>query len=357
MNGIVISQQSSVLLALVQQQNEVYLDQFVGEEEGLRECIALLYGAEVELNIGNIGIVLKFSVLYEIREMFELVIGWVDNNVCEENLGELINHVLKIEKVMCSQLDDLLDSLYAKLRQFIDNDLKCDLVKLAKDWKIADKKGFINFLIDKDSLHFTVLTSLVEGDSDIKLVIDRLEAKAILLSMDNHGDEALDLLDKMGDKVESLETSKRVMKFQKAYYRCEKNVPQQHDGISDEPQLTEIVGTLSLNADKAVPEEPSSSSLGREGPDGSQHDDKGDWEEVDAAVEYFYPARGGLRPKGGGLGGYAKRGFNRKEAGSGRADREDFQEGDRPPRRRRFHNRDRRSTATESKIKRVLRLD
>ena len=226
MNGIVISQQSSVLLALVQQQNEVYLDQFVGEEEGVRECIALLYGAEVELNIGNIGTVLKFSVLHEIQEMFQLAIRWVGRNVCEENLGKLLNHALLIETLGKEKVLKIED-VFFELFNFIKNHVKDDLLKLAKDWKIINRKCLIFFLIHPHILDFTLplLTVLIEGDSDIQEMSVHLERELEHgnISLNAHGDKALDLLDKMSNKVESLETSKRVMKLQKAYCRSEKN--------------------------------------------------------------------------------------------------------------------------------------
>ena len=229
MNGIVISQQSSVLLALVQQQNEVYLDQFVGEEEGVKECIALLYGAEVELNIGNIGTVLKFSVLHEIQEMFQLAIRWVGRNVCEETLGELLNHALLIETLGKEKVLKIED-VFFELFNFIKNHVKHDLLKLAKDWKIINRKCLIFFLIHPHILDFTlpVLSLLIEGDSDIQEIIVNLERELEHgnISLSAHEDKALDLLDKMSDKVKSLETSKRVMKLQKTYCRSKKKAHQ-----------------------------------------------------------------------------------------------------------------------------------
>jgi len=50
-NGYIISQKSSVLEELVCSQNEIFLDEFVGEEDGIQHCIELLYGGTVELSL------------------------------------------------------------------------------------------------------------------------------------------------------------------------------------------------------------------------------------------------------------------------------------------------------------------
>ena len=43
-----------------------------GETEGIQDVVEMLYGGEVELNERNYKTVLKFSVVYNVQEMYKL---------------------------------------------------------------------------------------------------------------------------------------------------------------------------------------------------------------------------------------------------------------------------------------------
>ena len=47
-------------------QPELYLDQFIGEIEGIYDVVEVLYGGDVELSEGNYQTLLKFSIVYEL---------------------------------------------------------------------------------------------------------------------------------------------------------------------------------------------------------------------------------------------------------------------------------------------------
>ena len=221
MNGIVISQQSSVLLDLAQKQNEIYFDQFVGEEKAFRECIELLYGGEIDINMTSIGTILKFAVVNKIVDMYELGFNWVQQNLTSDNLYEMINKALIIEKIgYVPDRSPTWHTLLDWIKAFIQNEIEDDLFELSKNWGLRSDNDFIKFLIDDTIINYSlpVLTARIENDADIKLVIDELDAKGIELCLSSERKKALKLLDRMSDKVESLETSKRILVLQKGFY-------------------------------------------------------------------------------------------------------------------------------------------
>ena len=69
LSGCVLSQKSQVLQDLMGGDREVYLDQFEGEEEGIKDVIELLYGGAVEITEANVKTILKFSVIYEVKDI------------------------------------------------------------------------------------------------------------------------------------------------------------------------------------------------------------------------------------------------------------------------------------------------
>ena len=71
-SGPVVSQASQTLQDLVGNQPELYLDQFSGEIEGIRDVVELMYGGCVEMSEVNYKTILKFSVVYQVEEMYKL---------------------------------------------------------------------------------------------------------------------------------------------------------------------------------------------------------------------------------------------------------------------------------------------
>ena len=76
-SGCVISQASEILQDLAVNQPELYLDQFVGELEGVQDVVELLYGGEVQLSEDNLKTIMKFSVVFGVDGMYTLCLEWV----------------------------------------------------------------------------------------------------------------------------------------------------------------------------------------------------------------------------------------------------------------------------------------
>ena len=217
-NGLVISRKSERLLNLVKIQQDIYLDEFAGEEEGIQDCIELLYGGFVDIGIVNIKTILKFAAINGIEEMFIIGMDWIKGNISTDNLYELINLGLLIQKIEFAEHENIIDFC----KTFIKENVQGNLVLASKDWTSSESNiDLIKFFIQDDLLCFTlpVLKSWIRGDSHIAAILEEFKVKNITLNMSQHGERSLELLDRMAERVELLETSKKIIQLQKAYYK------------------------------------------------------------------------------------------------------------------------------------------
>lgn len=213
-NGLVLSRKSPVLEQLVCSQSEISLDNgghFTGEKEGVQDCIELLYGGLVEISDCNINTITKFSALYQVNEMFELCVGWIEKNLHRGNLFKTIElGTLPLIEFMTPGDNAVLDMC----RKRIAEDVKDGLFALSQTWEFKKNNNFIRFLIQKEILYYTlpILSSWVECEADVGLVLDELMIKDLTLSQ--HKNRADELLERMSEKMDSMETSRRILKLQ-----------------------------------------------------------------------------------------------------------------------------------------------
>jgi len=88
-SGIILAQQSPVFEQLVLDGNDtILLDQFFfpGTEKVIKECLLFLYGKSVGVNAGNVEIVVKFAVFYQIEPLYQACITWMKNNCKAKNI-------------------------------------------------------------------------------------------------------------------------------------------------------------------------------------------------------------------------------------------------------------------------------
>ena len=84
-SGAVLCQHSDILLQLVAKDNELFLDNY----SHVQDCLLVLHGAEVALNMDNILDLMKFSVQFGINEIYLQCLDWIENNFSEENVLEM----------------------------------------------------------------------------------------------------------------------------------------------------------------------------------------------------------------------------------------------------------------------------
>ena len=173
-----------------------------------------MYGGEVELKESNIKTILKFSTLFQIQEMYNLCLDWVTQHVSTLNLFTLIEFGLLIQRIGEGN-NDLLDICTSHVK---DN-VKDELSEMSKGWVIAN--NFVKFLVQEDILYYTlpVLTTWVANDVNVGLILAELEVKGLGDVLWEYGERYSDLMEKMGEKVEQLETSKLLQKVQNQNFR------------------------------------------------------------------------------------------------------------------------------------------
>ena len=182
-----------------------------GETEGVQDVVEMLYGGEVELNDRNYKTVLKFSVVYNVQEMYKLCIDWVTGHLAELDLYGLIAFGLVIERIGQGNKDVLNLSI-----GFIRDVVKDELKVLGKDWLIGGNINMFKFLINEEILDYTlpVLSDNISGnvsDGIISTILTQLEG--IAESFWKYGEWSSELLEKMSEVVEVPTTMRRLMKL------------------------------------------------------------------------------------------------------------------------------------------------
>ena len=208
-NGIVISQSSTILLDLAVKNSDIYIDDFVNDLKGVQDCLELLYGGPVDITTTNIQTIVKFSVKFEIQSLYQICLDWIKENISTEKIYLFLNVGLMVEK-MTEDRQDILNSC----SDYIKDEIKEDLFEISKNWSFEDP-SLIKFLIQGDILLFTlpILSGWVQNDTHVKLILDQVEMKGIIEELFSQGEKSTELLEIMSDKVELLETSKRVMRL------------------------------------------------------------------------------------------------------------------------------------------------
>ena len=182
-----------------------------GETEGVQDVVEMLYGGEVELNAGNYRTVLKFSVVYDVQDMYKLCMDWVTGHLAEIDLYALIAFGLIIERIGQGNQDVLNLSI-----AFIRDNVKDGLKEVSKDWLIGGNIDMIKFLINEDILDYTlpVLSDSLNGnvsDAIISTILTQLEG--IGESFWKYGERSSELLEKMSEVVEVPASMRRLMKL------------------------------------------------------------------------------------------------------------------------------------------------
>ena len=123
---MVLAKHSLVLQALIEKKSEIYMDEFTECLEGLYDAIDMLYGAEVVVTMGNIQALLKFSVMYDVGDVYNLCIGWVKGQLTMDNLYTFLKLGVFIEITLLKYkrlvADDIKDDIEDDKEDDVDDD-------------------------------------------------------------------------------------------------------------------------------------------------------------------------------------------------------------------------------------------
>ena len=175
----------------------------------------MMYGGEVELREENVKTILKFSVVYQIQEMYYLCQEWIRENLSKVNLFEFIQFGLLIH-IIGQDNRDILDICMGYIR---DN-VKDELIQISKGLSFERNMPFVKFLAQEEILQVTLplITAWVKSDENYSMILDEFDSKNITDSLFEYGEMAVDLLDKMGDVADDKEMFK-LLKIQNTLAR------------------------------------------------------------------------------------------------------------------------------------------
>ena len=169
----------------------------------------MLYGGEVNLSERNYRTVLKFSVVYNVQNMYTLCLDWVTRRLAEIDLRGLIEFGLLIKRVGQGNRDILNLCI-----GFIGDSVGDELQLVGKDWLIGDNTNLVKFLINEEILYYSlpVLSTWIScnvSDENIKIILTQLEGNNE--SFWKYGKRSSELLEKMSEIVEVPATMKRLL--------------------------------------------------------------------------------------------------------------------------------------------------
>ena len=194
---------------MIQQQAELYLDQFTDCLEGLLDGIDLLYGAQVTLTLHNIQPLLKFSLLYKVEGVLKVCLEWIKKELSMVKLFTFCKVGLFVRSVDC---EDVLRSC----KEFIMTCSADELLDVSKGW--SEDENVINFLLDKEMLSVTLptVTNWVSNENKVVMVLDRIEECGLEEEMATlrNPNESLNMMVKMHDLCETVPNLKQVYKIQ-----------------------------------------------------------------------------------------------------------------------------------------------
>ena len=88
-SGCLLSQKSKVFETELSKHYEIILDEFMDNVDGFYDCLELIYGGIVNVTIINLLSLIKFSIRFQIPDMYNLCSDWVNNHVTAKNVHEI----------------------------------------------------------------------------------------------------------------------------------------------------------------------------------------------------------------------------------------------------------------------------
>ena len=113
--GAILSQHSNILRKLITEEAELFLDNYTH----VRDCLVILHGGEVTLNIGNILDVLKFSVQFKVDEVYMQCLNWIKDNLSADNFLDMFKICNSLSKFAQMQGNILCEDIFQSVAIYI----------------------------------------------------------------------------------------------------------------------------------------------------------------------------------------------------------------------------------------------
>ena len=171
-SGVILAQQSSLLEQKFREDNSVLMFEEMldvdGGSEGLNKCIRFLHGADVDLNIEDFAVCVKFASLYQVNDLFEYCLQWLKERFKIFDCGSSVKEALSFLKLSHGLNMNDSERLQSEIRSFIRS--------FSSDFSLQ-----IVDLIDEDVIGIDIITILNENLEHNSEILK----KWALLSIDN----------------------------------------------------------------------------------------------------------------------------------------------------------------------------
>ena len=141
-SGAVLCQHSGILQQLVAKDNELFLDNYTH----VQDCLLVLHGAEVSLNMDNILDIMKFSVQFGINEIYLQCLDWIEINFSVENflkIFKICDSVSKFARLCGTELPKDPCIHVATYLKMVGPDALVDLYKCDSETNQTDLLKFL----------------------------------------------------------------------------------------------------------------------------------------------------------------------------------------------------------------------
>jgi len=106
----------------------------------------------------NVKTLLKFSVIYEVEDLYDMVVKWVIENIASLNLYDMIEFGVLIEG-LSKEKCDILNLCLTYIHYHVRDDLRI----MSESWPLRNNLNCIKFLVQGDVSSYTLCQSSLTG--------------------------------------------------------------------------------------------------------------------------------------------------------------------------------------------------
>ena len=220
-NGLVLAGHSKVLRELMFSSSDLYLDEFCGDRTGVEDCLDLMYGGEVEIDEGNIQVLIKFGKLFEVDDMVQGALDWLSSNITMENLGVMIKVGFYINDLQEPSDMRVLSLCKTVMVKALDLGKMTDLshtLELLLTGEMESNCRTINFFLSKELLEvqrsiLLLMTDWIDSASKSTLILTCISSLDLYDIFEYNEGPTTSFLEKLGDHIDDLSAAKVLNKL------------------------------------------------------------------------------------------------------------------------------------------------
>ena len=220
-NGLVLAGHSKVLRELLFNSYDLYFDEFCGDRTGVEDCLDLMYGGEVEIDEGNIQVLIKFGKLFEVDDMVQGALDWLSSNITMENLGVMIKVGFYINDLQEPSDMRVLSLCKTVMVKALDLGKMTDLshtLELLLTGEMERNCRTIDFFLSKELLEvqrsiLPLMTDWIDSASKSTLILTCISSLDLYNSFQYNEGPTTSFLEKLGDHIDDLSAAKILNKL------------------------------------------------------------------------------------------------------------------------------------------------